>query len=100
MRQFICRTTDTITTLFGTRSGRTIVSGLATLGLRALDNARSLLVRLSGRKPVCVYLDGKSQMRAVAVPGAARILGEHCLSMAWSRPCRRPVGRGASTRQF
>jgi len=95
MRQF-ARIIDTIASVFSTRIGRIIVTDLATHGLCALSNARSLLVRLTGRKPARVYVVNEDRERPVGVPGAARILGNHCLSMTWSHPSDRPMRRGAS----
>ena len=98
MRRFIAEKTDSITAATILRI-RGTVAGLATLGMRFLEDARSLMQRLAGRELACVYV-GKRRMRRVGVTGAARPLGNHCLSGTWSRLSWRPAGDGAPEGQL
>jgi len=100
MGRFITQITDTITTVFGTRPNGIVVTGMATLRLRALDSARLLLARLSGRKPAYVRVVARHQMRCGDADASAGRLYHSSLNMAWLRGGRHPVKRGASTREF
>ncbi|HUT12604.1 MAG TPA: hypothetical protein VMY42_19060 [Thermoguttaceae bacterium] len=102
MRRFITQITDTITTVFGIRPGGIVVTGIATLRLRALDLARSFLARLSGRTPAYVPVAATRPLHSAGADrSASRLPGHHHgPNMAWLRGCRRPVQRGATTREF
>jgi len=102
MRRFITQITATITTVFGIRPGGIVVTGMATLRLRALDLARSFLARLSGRKPAYVRVAATHEIRCADADRSATMLPGHHYSspnMAWLHGGR-PVQRGASTREF
>jgi len=86
MRRLITALTDTIATRLYKNIGG-IVTGLTTLPLRALDNARFVFLRLTGRVPARVRVVVIDHRRHVGVPGAAPKL-EHYRSSMW-RPRHR-----------
>ena len=103
MRRFIAAITDTISTRFGARAGGNIVTGLATLALRASSLARRDLLWLTGQAPDGIHVADMHHVQpAVAVAGPARRLEHYCPSRLWSHPTWRPVapGSGAKPRVF
>lgn len=69
MRRFIAAVTDTITTRSGMNADGNIVTGLATLALRASSLARRVLLRLTGLSPGAMHAACVCHVRPVE-PGS------------------------------
>jgi len=87
MRRLIAALTDTIAPRLYKNIGGILI-GLTTLPLRALADARFVLLRLSGRVPARVRVVVIDHRLHVGVPGAAPGL-EHYRSSMWRPRYRR-----------
>lgn len=83
MSRYLTQILDTIATALGTFARGTVVTGLATRGLRALEYARILLVRLAGEAAACLQVVSLRHMQPAVAQAAPRF--EH----AGSNPRRR-----------
>ena len=91
MGRLIAAISDTITTRLHRGTVGNLVAGLATLPLRALQDARLLPARLSGWMPACLPAAVTGRMQAVGVTGAAARFEAYGSSRRWSHGGKRPV---------
>ena len=85
MRRFVAHPTDTTSTLLGKCFGGNVVVELATLKLRAISIARSILAWLTGGIPAGVQVVETDRMQPAAA-GTARARRHYCPSAVSSRP--------------